>query len=110
MGARGAPARRAVNRPARLLNEHSSSRERFAEWDVDPDSITDIEAFREIPFTTKDDERHNQASVTADRALGAHQAVPTESLSRTISSSGTTGKPTYFGLTAGDRAGWNEVI
>lgn len=93
------------------LQEHSDYyRARFKEWDVDPADVTSLEAFREIPFTTKDDERRNQANPSPDRPLGAHQAVPTEELNRTISSSGTTGKPTYFGLTETDRAHWNEVI
>lgn len=36
--------------------------------------------------------------------------MPTAALDRTISSSGTTGKPTYFGLTERDRKKWNEVL
>lgn len=95
----------------RYLQENSDFyRSKFDEWDVDPESVTTLEAFREIPFTTKDDERKNQADVTPDQPLGAHQAVPTEVLNRTISSSGTTGKPTYFGLTEADRNHWNEII
>ncbi|SDX78850.1 phenylacetate--CoA ligase family protein [Halopenitus persicus] len=85
-------------------------RRKFREWNVDPASITTLEAFREIPFTTKEDERRNQEDPDPDRPLGDHQAVPTERLNRTISSSGTTGKPTYFGLTEADREHWNAVI
>ncbi|WP_280535638.1 hypothetical protein [Halopenitus sp. POP-27] len=93
------------------LAEHSDYyRRKFREWDVDPASITTLEAFREIPFTTKEDERRNQADPDPDQPLGAHQAAPTADLNRTISSSGTTGKPTYFGLTASDREHWNAVI
>jgi phenylacetate-coenzyme A ligase PaaK-like adenylate-forming protein len=83
---------------------------KFDEWDVDLESVTTLEAFREIPFTTKDDERRNQANPPSNQPLGPHQAVPTGDLNRTISSSGTTGKPTYFGLTESDRENWNEVI
>lgn len=85
-------------------------RRKFDEWDVDPAAVTSLEEFRQIPFTAKDDERRNQAEPSPDQPLGDHQAVPTEELSRTISSSGTTGKPTYFGLTEADRDHWNEVI
>lgn len=83
---------------------------KFAEWNVDAESISTLEEFREIPFTTKDDQRQNQTDPSPDQPLGSHQAVPTEDLNRTISSSGTTGKPTYFGLTEADREHWNEVL
>jgi phenylacetate-CoA ligase/benzoylacetate-CoA ligase len=83
---------------------------KFDEWALDVESISTLEAFRELPFTTKDDQRRNQADPDPDQPLGSHQAVPTDRLNRTISSSGTTGKPTYFGLTRRDREHWSEVI
>lgn len=93
------------------LAEHSDYYSRkFEEWELDPTTITTLSEFREIPFTTKDDQRRNQADPPSEQPLGSHQAVPTDALSRTISSSGTTGKPTYFGLTAADRKQWNTVI
>lgn len=92
------------------LLEHSAYyRRRFDEWDVDPGSITSVDALREVPFTTKQDERESQADPVPARPLGEHQAAPTSALNRTISSSGTTGKPTYFGLTSQDRRDWNTV-
>lgn len=98
-------------RQLRYLDDRSEFyRRRFDEWDVDPATVTSLEAFREIPFTTKDDQRRNQADPAPDQPLGDHQAVATEALNRTISSSGTTGKPTYFGLTAADREHWNAVL
>ena len=84
-------------------------RRRFEEWDLDPYAIGSLDALREVPFTTKDDERRSQADPLPSRPLGEHQAVPTAALNRVISSSGTTGKPTYFGLTARDRRDWNAV-
>jgi phenylacetate-CoA ligase/benzoylacetate-CoA ligase len=93
------------------LGEHSDFyRRRFDEWDVDPASVDTLEAFHELPFTTKADQRRNQADPPADQPLGAHQAASTAALNRTISSSGTTGKPTYFGLTPSDRDHWNAVL
>lgn len=93
------------------LAEHSDFyRRRFDEWGVDPAAVTTLDAFGEIPFTTKDDQRASQADPPPGQPLGAHQAVPTEALNRTISSSGTTGKPTYFGLTANDRDHWNACL
>lgn len=93
-----------------LAAESAYYQAQFAEWDVDVGSVTTLDEFRKLPFTTKDDQRRNQADPPADRPLGEHQAVPTAALNRTISSSGTTGKPTYFGLTRSDREYWNEVI
>ncbi|GAB7017348.1 phenylacetate--CoA ligase family protein [Halostagnicola bangensis] len=95
----------------RYLKKHSDYyRSKFDEWDIDPSSISSLGEFREIPFTTKDDERQNQTNTSPGQPLGTHQAVPTDDLNRTISSSGTTGKPTYFGLTESDRNHWNGVI
>lgn len=91
--------------------EHSDFyRRRFDEWDVDPYAIDSLDALREVPFTTKEDERVSQANPTPSRPLGEHQAAPTAALNRVISSSGTTGKPTYFGLTSRDRRDWNAVL
>lgn len=92
------------------LREHSLFyQRRFEEWDIDPDEIDSLEALRTVPFTTKQDERDSQADPVPSRPLGEHQAAPKSALNRTISSSGTTGKPTYFGLTAQDRRDWNTV-
>jgi len=92
------------------LRENSDFyRRRFREWGLDPDELTSLEALREVPFTTKQDERDSQTDTVPARPLGEHQAAPKSALNRTISSSGTTGKPTYFGLTAQDRRNWNTV-
>jgi phenylacetate-CoA ligase/benzoylacetate-CoA ligase len=93
-----------------LAAESDYYQDRFQEWGVDPTSITTLEEFAELPFTTKEDERAAQADPGAEQPLGRHQAVSTEQLNRIISSSGTTGKPTYFGLTRADREHWNTVL
>lgn len=93
-----------------LAAESAYYRRKFEEWDVDPDDIDSTDALSEVPFTTKDDERACQDGTASGRPLGEHQAVATEALNRTISSSGTTGRPTYFGLTETDREKWNEVL
>lgn len=93
-----------------LADESDYYRRKFDEWDVDPSAVDSVDTLEEIPFTTKDDERACQTDTDPDQPLGDHQAAPTEALNRTISSSGTTGKPTYFGLTETDRQGWNEVL
>lgn len=102
--------RRLPDQVAYLAEASAFYRRRFDEWGVDPRELATLEDLRELPFTTKDDERSSQAESTAARPLGDHQAAPTADLNRTISSSGTTGRPTYFGLTAQDRRDWNAVI
>jgi phenylacetate-CoA ligase/benzoylacetate-CoA ligase len=55
-----------------------------------------------LPFTLKDDLRAAQDEASEAEPLGANQAVPRAALVQAISSSGTTGRPLYYGLTAGD--------
>lgn len=92
-----------------LAEESAYYRRRFDEWDVDPDDIETLSDLADVPFTTKDDERESQRASTS-LLLGEHQAAPAERLNLTLSSSGTTGKPTYFGFTAGDREVITEMI
>ncbi|AHG02095.1 hypothetical protein HALLA_01965 (plasmid) [Halostagnicola larsenii XH-48] len=92
-----------------LTEQSNYYRRLFEEWGVDPTAIDTLEEFAELPFMTKQDERDCQASQTPSQPLGDHQTAPTSALNRVISSSGTTGKPTYFGLTSKDRRDWNTV-
>jgi len=92
-----------------LVENSDYYRRRFEDWDVDPLEIETLEEFRDAPFMAKQDERDSQRSQSAATPLGEHQVAPTSALNRIISSSGTTGKPTYFGLTAKDRRDWNAV-
>ena len=102
--------RRLPEQVAYVTEASAFYRGRFEAWGVDPGEVTDLDGLRELPYTTKDDERAAQADAPASRPLGELQAAATGSLNRVISSSGTTGRPTYFGLTARDRRDWNEVI
>jgi len=88
------------------LRAHEAWRGRLA----DVGGIRDFEDLRTIPFTTKDDIRAAQAAAIPDRPLGDFQLVPTDRLRQVTSSSGTTGAPTYFGLTAQDVARWRHAI
>lgn len=83
--------------------------DRFDEWDVDPEDIETIEDFRQIPFTKKNDERDNQVAPTRTQPLGSHQAADRYDINRIMSSSGTTGEPTFFGLTEDDLDAWIEM-
>lgn len=94
---------------AYLARESPYYRRKFEEWGIDPGDIRTLQDLSRVPFTTKDDERQCQEEENAG-PLGAHQAVPSAELSVTLSSSGTTGKPTYFGLTADDREDWETLV
>ena len=62
-------------------------------------SAADVAA---LPFTLKDDLRVAQLAAGEAEPLGDNQAVPRDDLVQAISSSGTTGRPLYYGLSARD--------
>jgi phenylacetate-CoA ligase len=72
----------------------------------DPDSVTSLESF-DAPLTTKEELRESQSAAPP---LGAHAAVPMSETVRVHSSSGTTGRPSYVGITRRDHQDWNEVV
>lgn len=55
-----------------------------------------------VPLTMKDEIRAAQDVVTAAQPLGDNQSVPMNRIVQVLSSSGTTGRPLYYGLTARD--------
>ncbi|MDQ6638327.1 MAG: AMP-binding protein [Pseudomonadota bacterium] len=55
-----------------------------------------------LPFTSKEDLRVAQLAASEAEPLGENQAVARDDLVQAISSSGTTGRPLYYGLTARD--------
>jgi phenylacetate-CoA ligase len=77
-------------------------RDAFAAAGVHLDDLRDLADLRKFPFTTKQDLRANYP-------FGMF-AVPRESLVRLHASSGTTGKPTVVGYTAGDIDTWSNVM
>lgn len=92
-----------------LAAESDFYRQKFSEWDLDPTEIRSLEDFERIPYTVKEDERQNQVDPTAEQPLGPHQAAARTDLARIMSSSGTTGEPTFFGLTSNDYDAWIEM-
>lgn len=87
------------------VHENSSFyRQKFAEHDISPEDITDIHDLTRLPFTTKDELRESQEE---SPPFGFHQA--SEEIVRVHTSSGTTGRPTYIGLTRSDFESWKEV-
>jgi phenylacetate-CoA ligase len=66
-------------------------------------SMADLLKF---PFTTKDELRESQA---LHPPLGSHVAAPMEKIIRIHSSSGTTGQPSFVGITKHDHQVWTEI-
>ncbi|WP_166352471.1 phenylacetate--CoA ligase PaaK [Phytoactinopolyspora limicola] len=69
---------------------------------VHPSDCTSLDDLASFPFTTKDDLRENYP-------FGMF-AVPREQVNRIHASSGTTGRPTVVGYTAGDLDTWATVM
>lgn len=69
---------------------------------VHPDDIRELEDIRLLPFTTK-------ADLRANYPFGM-LAVPREQCVRVHASSGTTGRPTVVGSTAGDIDTWAALV
>ncbi|MBS0413537.1 MAG: AMP-binding protein [Proteobacteria bacterium] len=72
--------------------------------------MRDLRDLQVLPFTLKSDLRAAQDASTAAAPLGRNQAVATDSLVQCISSSGTTGQPLYYGLTAADVERFTDAI
>jgi phenylacetate-coenzyme A ligase PaaK-like adenylate-forming protein len=63
-----------------------------------------------LPLTTKDELRSAQDDHVPGRPLGAQQAVDLERVIQFVSSSGTTGRPVYYGLTRADQEAWADGV
>lgn len=76
---------------------------------VDPDAVTSVAALAELPTTEKDDLRRGQSAPDTP-VLGLQQAAADADIVQVITSSGTTGGPVFFGLTARDAESWRHSI
>lgn len=88
-----------------LGHAHANSpfyRERFEAAGVHPDDLRSLADLARFPFTNKSDLR-------ATYPFGMF-AVPREKVVRVHASSGTTGKPTVVGYTAGDIDNWAALM
>jgi phenylacetate-CoA ligase len=80
---------------------------RFRDAGFDPARIRSLADLRLLPFTTKDELRDSQVS---HPPLGAHAAASLADVIRIHSSSGTSGRPSYVGITRADRDVWMETV
>ncbi len=69
-----------------------------------------LEMLETLPFTTREDLRRAQDCAPPGRPLGLQQAVPQQYLVQVVSSSGTTGRPIFSGLTRRDQEAWSDAI
>lgn len=81
-------------------------RRRFREAGVDIGRVQRIEDLARIPFTLKQELRDSLAAMPP---LGEHLAATLEDVVQIQASSGTTGSPSYVGLTEHDVLGWQEA-
>ena len=70
-------------------------------------SLADLQA---LPFTLKDDVRAAQDAATAEQPFGRNQAAAQSEIVQVLSSSGTTGAPLYYALTARDVEAFTDAI
>lgn len=78
----------------------------FREHGIDPTAVRTVDDLAEVPFTEKQELRD---SLAAAPPLGAHVAADAADIVQVQASSGTTGSPSYVGLTASDVRVWSEL-
>jgi len=94
-------------RQIRYVWNHSEFyKKKFAEAGIQLKDIKTLEDLRKLPFTEKWELRDSQI---ASPPLGTHIACPKEKVKRIYSTSGTTGRPTFIGLTKHDLEVWREA-
>jgi phenylacetate-CoA ligase/benzoylacetate-CoA ligase len=73
-------------------------------------SPSSLDFLADVPFTTKDELRRSQDESAPGEPFGRHQGVPLGEIVQVVSSSGTTGHPLFYALTAADLEVWRQVI
>jgi len=81
-------------------------REKFDRAGVEPRDIRGLADLPRIPFTTKEELRDSQIACPP---LGRHMAADMDDVIRIHSSTGTTGRPSYVGITRHDHAVWTDL-
>ncbi len=79
---------------------------KFGDVGLELADIRSLEDLGKLPFTEKTELRESQL---ADPPLGTHVACPMERVKRIYSTSGTTGRPTFIGLSQHDIEVWREA-
>ncbi len=85
-------------------------KDRLASADRPHGGPISLDFLTDVPFTTKDELRRSQDESATGEPFGRHQSVPLEDIVQVVSSSGTTGHPLYYALTATDLEVWCQAI
>ncbi|MHB9150817.1 MAG: phenylacetate--CoA ligase family protein [Thermoleophilia bacterium] len=97
----------ALARELDYLWEHSDFyKSKWSSAGLERGDIVGLDDLVKLPFTEKNELRD---SLTQHPPLGSHRACALDDVIRVYSTSGTTGNPTYIGLTAHDRDVWIET-
>ncbi len=80
--------------------------EKFRKAEVELGDVKRLEDLIKLPFTEKTELRDSQLAAPP---LGTHMACPREKVKRVYSTSGTTGRPTFIGLSKHDIEVWREA-
>ena len=80
--------------------------DKFKAHGVERGDIKGLDDLAKLPFTEKDELRKSQED---HPPLGNHVVAPLENIIRLHSSSGTTGVPTFVGITAHDQQVWTQI-
>lgn len=97
---------RLVEQLAYVAARSAFYRKKFADAGVEPGAISTTRDLARVPFTEKSELRESQLAVPP---YGHHIACAPDAVRRVYSTSGTTGRPTYIGLTAHDIGVWREA-
>ena len=81
-------------------------RAKFSEAGLKPADVFTVQGLARLPFTTKEELRDSQL---ADPPLGSHAAAPMSEVIRIHASTGTTGRPSYVGITRHDADVWIDL-
>ncbi|VBB47589.1 Coenzyme F390 synthetase [uncultured Desulfatiglans sp.] len=73
-------------------------------------AVASFDDLTAVPVMTKSEIREAQLAGDADNPLGTIQVARTEDIVQVISSSGTTGRPVYYGITRKDLESWRESL
>ena len=82
-------------------------KQKYAKLGISREDIRDLNDLEKLPFTYKDEIRESQ---NARPPLGSHAVAEMKDVIRVHSSSGTTGRPTYVGITRHDYDVWTNML
>ncbi len=85
------------------FNNSAFYREFYGKAGVDPSDIRGLDEFRQLPILTKDHIRQEQEAYPP---FGRHLCIPENKIFHIHGTSGTTGRPSIFGYSAGD---WKRI-